>query len=447
MDEREAKRRRTAPEEVEEDADEEDDFDARHPPHVGHVSMLTDFVLTSFTSTALEKPPMYIITSDRDEHIRISRWGKRRAGHLALRYLLGSTEAVGGLCVVEHQLLKALNDKVTTESAKDLCKYPLLLSSESSRLRIWSLHKDDQVSSRRNCLLVVDLLDGIAPFLKVNAKREQKREKSFGKGKLLTKKKAEFLGEDKEPIDTTVSPAIVMFHLSIRQIKDEVYLSFVVDGASALFTIALSKLLTSPQDAFGTYLHALDMGAPILSHVFQTSEEESRVWITCDTRPDVVGEQINLPSLRMAKWSDEQQQWIEEEQDKNPLLANQDQFRSAGSQEISDSLLCYDALILYPKQEFETTVLMENAVAPNGLIRGGITNFERGGKARGTTSTANKGNSERMTGKKVKAREDMLKRIEQALGEAEGVPLLPGGVTDGDADLSTDSGKPGVEEA
>ena len=76
--------------------------------HVGHVSYLSDFVFSSFTSSpshaSKNGPASFLITSDRDEHIRISRWGNRRAGYIALRYLLGSTQPIGGICAVEGKV-------------------------------------------------------------------------------------------------------------------------------------------------------------------------------------------------------------------------------------------------------------------------------------------------------------------------------------------------------
>lgn len=58
---------------------------------LGHVSMLTDIVLASIP------PRKYIITSDRDEHIRVSR-GIPQA-HIIEGYCLGHSQFVSRLCV------------------------------------------------------------------------------------------------------------------------------------------------------------------------------------------------------------------------------------------------------------------------------------------------------------------------------------------------------------
>jgi len=416
-DEREAKRRRMTTIEAKAQDDEEEDFDSSHPPHLGHVSMLTDFVLTSFTSSSTQSPPMYIITCDRDEHIRISRWGKRRAGHLALRYLLGSREAVGGLCVIDNELIGVLQQKVKTEAAKEIVKCPLLVSTESSRLRIWSLHKDDEASSRQDCQMVIDLKDIVSPYLKVDSQRERMRERSFGKGKVDSKKNPKMLEESLEAVDSEkTNGAIIMTNLSAMHIDGEVYVSFIVDGASALFTVPLSRLLSSATESAASHIQVLDMILPIVDQAYQTEGDEKKIWMTCDVRPDVAKSNSNRRGLRMIRWNRVQQCWEEEDGKANQLIENQSQLESMSTPEVANSLLLYDAMTLYIKQEFERTVLVEQSVAPNGLVRGGLANFERSTKVKGDLGPANKGNSERETGKKVKAREEMLKRIEQALG-------------------------------
>ena len=64
---------------------------------LGHVSLLTDLICTSI-SVNLSKPREYILTSDRDEHIRVSR-GIPQA-HIIEGYCLGHTEFISKLCMV-----------------------------------------------------------------------------------------------------------------------------------------------------------------------------------------------------------------------------------------------------------------------------------------------------------------------------------------------------------
>lgn len=65
---------------------------------LGHVSMLTDMALVSIPSSNSVRPRSYIITSDRDEHIRVSR-GPSQA-HIIHGYCLGHTSFVSRLCIL-----------------------------------------------------------------------------------------------------------------------------------------------------------------------------------------------------------------------------------------------------------------------------------------------------------------------------------------------------------
>ena len=67
-----------------------------HKLLLGHVSLLTDIACATLVSPS-HKPQNYILTSDRDEHIRISR-GIPQA-HIIHGYCLGHTEFITKLCV------------------------------------------------------------------------------------------------------------------------------------------------------------------------------------------------------------------------------------------------------------------------------------------------------------------------------------------------------------
>lgn len=67
-----------------------------HKLQLGHVSLLTDVACVTLASP-LHKPRNYILTADRDEHIRISR-GIPFA-HIIDGYCLGHTEFITKLCV------------------------------------------------------------------------------------------------------------------------------------------------------------------------------------------------------------------------------------------------------------------------------------------------------------------------------------------------------------
>lgn len=65
---------------------------------LGHVSMLTDLALVSIPSSNSVGPRPYILTSDRDGHIRVSR-GPSQA-HIIHGYCLGHQSFVSRLCVL-----------------------------------------------------------------------------------------------------------------------------------------------------------------------------------------------------------------------------------------------------------------------------------------------------------------------------------------------------------
>lgn len=412
------------------DEDDDEDLDSAHSPHVGHVSMLTDFALTSFTSTSPEYPASFIITSDRDEHIRISRWGKRRAGYIALRYLLGSTGAVGGLCVIEHRQLDAVRQAAQTDLARNMCRQPLLLSTDSSRLRIWSLHKDSEASGQPDCLLVVDLYDAVQQYVKIDGRRERGLQRHYGKGKVGGKRKEEDKAdnadaastkEEREGVKGGERTATVLQRLTAMEVDGDVYISFLVDGSSGLFSFSLSKILSSPAQKAASLIQVLDLGLPILSQAaeIQDGEAQARLWLTCDVRQNIRDRQSH-EGLRLAAWSVEKQGW-EEQVDGSSVIEKQDTFQSEGSSELANSLLLYDALALYPKQEFELAISVKDAIGPNGLVRGGLTSFEAVGqyKDKRGAGAAKKMSSLKSAGKKGKAREGMLKRIEQTLESVE----------------------------
>ena len=72
-------------------------FNFDHKFLLGHVSLLTDVACTTLISPA-HKSRNYILTSDRDEHIRISR-GIPQA-HIIEGHCLGHTEFITKLCVL-----------------------------------------------------------------------------------------------------------------------------------------------------------------------------------------------------------------------------------------------------------------------------------------------------------------------------------------------------------
>jgi tRNA (guanine-N(7)-)-methyltransferase subunit TRM82 len=69
-----------------------------HQAIIGHVSMLTDMVsVTRPADSTISHPRNYILTADRDEHIRVSR-GHPQA-HVIEQYCFGHTSFISKLCI------------------------------------------------------------------------------------------------------------------------------------------------------------------------------------------------------------------------------------------------------------------------------------------------------------------------------------------------------------
>lgn len=79
-------------------AAEKASLDFEHQAILGHVSMLTDLISVSVPVDSPEsRARSYILTADRDEHIRVSR-GLPQA-HVIEQYCLGHTSVISKLCI------------------------------------------------------------------------------------------------------------------------------------------------------------------------------------------------------------------------------------------------------------------------------------------------------------------------------------------------------------
>lgn len=221
--------------------EEEEEADAGRgttiAPRLGHVSMLTDFC---FIHGRLDNRsggdgvllPQYIISSDRDEHIRISRWGPRRAAHIVLRYLLGSANAVSSLLVIQGPELAALLQSAV-QAGKDLCSYPLLVSTDAGRIRLWSLHPDnDAALSNRDCLVVADVSSCVQAHLCVDVGVEEARGRHSGATKAGEPRRVKnFDGEINGNARAAKKSRIVISHLDVLAgAKGELHILFTVEG-------------------------------------------------------------------------------------------------------------------------------------------------------------------------------------------------------------------------
>jgi tRNA (guanine-N(7)-)-methyltransferase subunit TRM82 len=82
---------------VQEEGEEKAALNFEHQLILGHVSMLTDVIAVSLPGSAGSRPRNYILTADRDEHIRVSR-GIPQA-HVIEQLCLGHTSLISKLCI------------------------------------------------------------------------------------------------------------------------------------------------------------------------------------------------------------------------------------------------------------------------------------------------------------------------------------------------------------
>lgn len=75
--------------------EEKESLQFEHQLILGHVSMLLDLVSTSLPTETGSRS--YVLTADRDEHIRVSRGIPQ--SHVIEQYCLGHTSAISKLCI------------------------------------------------------------------------------------------------------------------------------------------------------------------------------------------------------------------------------------------------------------------------------------------------------------------------------------------------------------
>ncbi|CDU24249.1 related to TRM82-subunit of a tRNA methyltransferase complex [Sporisorium scitamineum] len=262
---------------------------------LGHVSMITS--LAFIPGAKPTSPPAYIITGDRDEHIRISRWGRKRLAYVIDRYLQGSEVFVGALAV-----LPDTDGKLR------------LVSSEGGRaLRVWSLPQpgaDPSAESRFEdaCLSINQLSSALAPYVLARDREERKREskalETSSKKNKAAKRKQTADGQAAEQVEAKPvaaqyskdsKPTIVISDLiAYRDAQANQWLLIVVQGATAFFSVPVSALLAPlPSDEkvrdISQQIRITRASAPILHlTLVQRSEtaETACVIATFDTRPE-----------------------------------------------------------------------------------------------------------------------------------------------------------------
>ncbi|PWY97862.1 hypothetical protein BCV70DRAFT_42281 [Testicularia cyperi] len=234
--------------------DEQDQMDSPTDPSMqillGHVSMVT--ALEFIPHPTPGKVPPFVVTSDRDEHIRISRWGSKRLGYVIERFLQGSRSFVGALAVVP-------------DGAGSHC---LVSSDGGDALRVWALpeaqagaSKAPPLSSEAACISINTIGSALAPYVLARDREERRREakllQASSKRAQKQKRKQQESGanttadEPAKPRAADYSknskPTIVISRLVPFQMPGapagEAQLLIVAEGATALFHIPLQALL------------------------------------------------------------------------------------------------------------------------------------------------------------------------------------------------------------
>ncbi len=209
---------------------------------LGHVSMITS--LAFIPAANKTSPPRFIVTGDRDEHIRISRWGSKRQAYVIDRYLQGSEAFVGALAVVA-----------------DTDGQLRLASSEGGHaLRVWTLPQPGvpspaDTSSDHACISINELSSALAPYVLARDREERQRESkalqaSSKRNKAAKRKQAGDAAEQPEPKPLAAQyskhskPVVVITDLlPFSDAQGQRWLLIVVEGATAFFHVPLSAVL------------------------------------------------------------------------------------------------------------------------------------------------------------------------------------------------------------
>ena len=250
-------------------------------PRLGHVSMLCDVALALLPSSAMsyhDKEPPLIITSDRDEHIRVSRWGPERQGWIIERFLHGSKSFAGCIKPVQRR----------DETGK--LSWVLLSSDGGRYIRAWN-YLEEAVS--KQCFACVDVAKHMmrhvredvlklkrvkgprgVPDKSMESKAENgNRATAISQEDEITSKLAivqlELLTDSSEAVDKPSLPTHVLFR---------------PEGGQAIFTLPLSSVFQgSDKD-----LQSFSFGKSILHvHVQRGWEEKvQRMFVSLDCRQE-----------------------------------------------------------------------------------------------------------------------------------------------------------------
>ncbi|KAJ3781271.1 WD40 repeat-like protein, partial [Lentinula aff. detonsa] len=201
---------------------------------LGHTSLLTCFLLTPDNK--------YIVTADRDEHIRISWYPQ---GFCIESFCLGHTQFVSAVHIP--------SDRPGT----------LISGGGDAELKIW-----DWRSGKHE--MDIPILDSVKSYIKVKVK-SYTRTASTNSTEEQADRSREGT-EDQESAPPASEEQAVLAVQKIRTLSD--YILFTVTGGSALFSVAfLNGTSTAPS------VHAVNFGKPVLNF---TIAPDKRIWVNID---------------------------------------------------------------------------------------------------------------------------------------------------------------------
>ncbi|KAF5377782.1 hypothetical protein D9757_008078 [Collybiopsis confluens] len=282
---------------------------------LGHTSLLTSFLLTPDSK--------YIITADRDEHIRVSWYPQ---GYCIESFCLGHTQFVSAIHL--------------PPAHPDI----LISGGGDSELKIWDWfsgkHKFD-----------IPILDAVTPFIKIKSK-------PFKLGQAEeNSNQADANQEDNEdlehsPLDT--QDQVVLAVQKISTLAETILFS--VTSGTALFTVSLPN--TSSQQS--PLIHALDFGQPVLDFTVDTDHQ---IWVTVDINWSENEENVDgCKAVRLAELSSNGQLSDISQTSSTPVLdaLNERCLVEASANDLV-SLDMYSSLTSLPKNTNEFDVNNEDS--------------------------------------------------------------------------------------
>ncbi|KAF5383622.1 hypothetical protein D9615_003555 [Tricholomella constricta] len=229
---------------------------------LGHASLLSAFLLSSDEE--------YIITADRDEHIRVSWYPQ---GYNIEMYCLGHTKFVSAI----HNPTFAPSELVSGGGDPALKIWDWMTGTVKHDINVW---------------------DAVEPYIRIPAPKKRRREddddvpeakrkgrgkkaKGKGKAKPETEAKAEEVVEEAQeggaaaPSDALIPEKKAEKVLVINKIDTAAsrHIVFSAVGATALFTTSY------PSDAIASEVRAFDLGRPVLNF---TVTDDGLIWVCLD---------------------------------------------------------------------------------------------------------------------------------------------------------------------